>query len=53
MSRIAENYATLPLGASTEVIAVVVLGLLALAAVAVLWVSRQAAREPIVAGLPV
>jgi ABC-type lipoprotein release transport system permease subunit len=52
MSHIAEGYATLPLGASAEIIEVVVLGLLALAGGAVLWVSRQAAREPITAGLP-
>lgn len=52
MSRIAESYAALPLAASAEAIAVAVLGLLLLGAIAVLWVARQADREPIAAGLP-
>jgi ABC-type lipoprotein release transport system permease subunit len=52
MTRIAAGYATLPLGASEQIIAAVALGLLTLAAIAVIWVSRQAVREPIVTGLP-
>jgi len=52
MTSIAAGYATLPLGASEQIVAAVVLGLLTLAALAVIWVSGQAAREPIVAGLP-
>jgi hypothetical protein len=52
MSSIAAGYVTLPLGAGAQIIAAVAVGLLALAAVAVMWVSRQAGREPIVTGLP-
>jgi ABC-type antimicrobial peptide transport system permease subunit len=52
LTRIAAGYVTLALGAGAELAAGVVLGLLALAAAAVCWVSRQAARESIVAGLP-
>jgi len=52
MASIAVNYASLSLGADADVIAVVLLGLVVLAAGAVAWVSRQVAGEPIVSGLP-
>jgi predicted lysophospholipase L1 biosynthesis ABC-type transport system permease subunit len=51
LSRLAENYAELPLRASGTEVGLTVLGLLAAAAVAVLWVARQAARESVVVGL--
>jgi ABC-type lipoprotein release transport system permease subunit len=52
MARIAANYVVLPLGAGLGVIVVVLLGLLALGALAVAWVARQASREPVANGLP-
>ena len=52
LANIAENYATLSLGASVGVVALVLIGLALLAGAAVAWVARQAARESIVAGLP-
>jgi hypothetical protein len=52
MSGIAASYASLSLGAGATLIAAVLAGLVAFAGAAVVWVSRQAAREPIVAGLP-
>ena len=52
LARIAAGYATLALGASLALSAAVVAGLAGLAAAAVLWVGRQASREPIAAGLP-
>jgi ABC-type antimicrobial peptide transport system permease subunit len=51
LSRLAENYATLPLGASWREIGAVLGGLAAAALIAVAWVSRGAAREPVVEGL--
>ncbi len=51
LSRLAANYVTLPLKAGPTEIAVTVAGLLLAAAAAVLWVARQAEREPIVIGL--
>ncbi len=51
MARLAIGYASLELSAGPVQIGVVLLGLAALATGAVLWVARQAAREPIVAAL--
>lgn len=51
MARIAVGYASLELAADPAQIAAVLVGLVALATAAVLWVARQAAREPIVAAL--
>jgi putative ABC transport system permease protein len=51
MAHLAAGYATLALQATTDEIALVLLGLTLLAAAAVAWVSRQAGHEPIVAGL--
>jgi ABC-type antimicrobial peptide transport system permease subunit len=51
LSRLAVNYATLPLGATGAEVLVTVAGLLAAAALAVLWVARQAGRESVIAGL--
>jgi putative ABC transport system permease protein len=51
MSSLAASYATLSLGAGGLEIGIVLAGLVLAAAVAVLWVSRQAAREPVVTGL--
>jgi ABC-type antimicrobial peptide transport system permease subunit len=51
LSRLAVNYASLPLGATGTEILVTVAGLLAAAGVAVIWVARQASRESVVAGL--
>jgi ABC-type antimicrobial peptide transport system permease subunit len=51
VSRLAENYANLPLHASLLEIAVVVAGLLVAGGLAVLWVARQAVRESVVVGL--
>ncbi len=51
LSRLAANYATLPLDATaTEVIATLA-GLGVAGAIAVLWVSARTGREPVVAGL--
>jgi hypothetical protein len=52
MARIAANYVSLPLAAGAGVIGVVLIGLVVLAALAVLWVAHQSTREPIAAGLP-
>jgi hypothetical protein len=51
MSRLAASYASLSLGATPGQILGVLAGLILAGAVAVLWVSRQAGREPVVAGL--
>jgi ABC-type antimicrobial peptide transport system permease subunit len=51
MSRLAASYASLSLGATPAQILGVVAGLIIAGAVAVLWVSRQAGRESVVAGL--
>ncbi|HWE13431.1 MAG TPA: hypothetical protein VG365_07970, partial [Solirubrobacteraceae bacterium] len=51
LSRLAVNYASLPLTATGPEVLVTVLGLLAAAALAVVWVARQAGRESVVAGL--
>ncbi len=51
LSRLAANYVTLPLRAGVAEIAITIAGLLLAAAIAVLWVARQAGREPIVTGL--
>jgi ABC-type lipoprotein release transport system permease subunit len=51
LSRLAANYVSLPLRATLAEVAITVAGLLLAAAIAVLWVARQAEREPIVAGL--
>jgi len=51
MAHIAASYATLALGAGAGEIALVLIGLALVAGAAVWSVSRQAAREPIVAGL--
>ena len=51
LSRLAANYATLPLQATAPEIAVTAAGLLGAAVVAVLWVGRQASRESVLSGL--
>jgi ABC-type antimicrobial peptide transport system permease subunit len=51
LSRLAENYATLPISASAAEIAAVLAGVALAGAVAVLWVARQVTRETVVAGL--
>jgi ABC-type lipoprotein release transport system permease subunit len=51
LGSLAANYASLPLHTTALEVAVTVAGLLAAAAVAVAWVSRQASRESVVAGL--
>jgi ABC-type antimicrobial peptide transport system permease subunit len=51
LSHLAANYATLPLRAGPTEIALTAVGLLLAGAVAVAWVTRQAAREPVLAGL--
>jgi putative ABC transport system permease protein len=50
-ARLAAGYASLPLGAGVPQVALVVLGLAALAAGAAAWMTRAAIREPVVAGL--
>ncbi len=50
-ARLAVGYASLELGAGAGELSAVLLGLALLAVVAVLWVARQATREPIVAAL--
>ena len=50
-ARLAVGYASLELGASAGELAAVLPGLALLALAAVLWVARQATREPIVAAL--
>jgi ABC-type antimicrobial peptide transport system permease subunit len=51
MARLAIGYASLELAAGVGEVAIVLSGLLLLGAAAVLWVARQATREPIVAAL--
>ena len=51
LSRLAENYATLPLDAGVPQIIVVLAGLTAAAGAAVAYVSSRAARESVVEGL--
>jgi hypothetical protein len=51
LSRLAANYATLPISASGAEIAAVLAGVLLAGAAAVLWVARQVTRETVVAGL--
>jgi ABC-type antimicrobial peptide transport system permease subunit len=51
VSRLAASYVTLPLGAGSAEIAIVVSGLFAAALGAAGWVGRSAAREPVVTGL--
>jgi putative ABC transport system permease protein len=51
LSRLAENYAVLTLSATALEIVLTLAGLALAAAVAVVWVGRQAVREPVVAGL--
>ncbi len=51
LSRLAENYATLPLGAGTREILAVLAGLAVAALIAVAWVARAASRESVVEGL--
>jgi putative ABC transport system permease protein len=51
LAQLAASYATLSLGASGGEIAIVMAGLLAAGLVAVAWVTRQATRESVVAGL--
>jgi ABC-type lipoprotein release transport system permease subunit len=51
LSRLAENYAVLTLSATGVEIALTVAGLALAAALAVIWVGRQAVREPVVSGL--
>jgi ABC-type lipoprotein release transport system permease subunit len=51
LTRLAESYATLPLGATLLDVLAVLGGLALASALAVAWVARQAVREPVVAGL--
>ena len=51
LSKLAINYATLNLQASSVQIAAVILGLFLAGAVAVWWVSRGAMRESVITGL--
>jgi ABC-type antimicrobial peptide transport system permease subunit len=51
LSRLAASYAALPLSTGAGEIGAVLAGVAAAGAVAVLWVTRQATREPVVAGL--
>jgi hypothetical protein len=51
LSRLAAAYVTLPLQVTDAQIALTAAGLLLAGAIAVLWVARQAEREPIVTGL--
>jgi hypothetical protein len=51
LSSLAASYATLPLAASVEQIAATLAGLGLVGGVAVVWVARQAARQPVLAGL--
>ena len=50
LSRLAQNYAVLTLNPTTVEVVLTVAGLALAAAVAVVWVGRQAVREPVVAG---
>jgi hypothetical protein len=51
VARLAANYATLQLGAGPGQVAAVLAGLLVAGVLAVLWVTRLATRETVVAGL--
>jgi ABC-type antimicrobial peptide transport system permease subunit len=51
LSRLAENYATLPLSAGPREILAVLAGLALAALIAVAWVARGASRESVVEGL--
>jgi hypothetical protein len=51
LARLAAGYATLPLGLSVAEAVATVAGVLAAGTVAVVWVARQAGREPVVRGL--
>ena len=51
LSNLAASYATLPLAPTALDIAIVVIGLLAASAIAVLWVARRATSESVVSGL--
>ncbi|MGI8507495.1 MAG: FtsX-like permease family protein, partial [Solirubrobacteraceae bacterium] len=51
LANLAVSYATLPLAAGYAQMGAVVAGLLLAGGVAVAWVTRQAVREPVVAGL--
>jgi ABC-type antimicrobial peptide transport system permease subunit len=51
LAGLAASYAVLPLAATTEEVLATVTGLLVAAILAVTWVSRQAGRESVVAGL--
>ena len=51
LSHLAENYATLPLGAGAREILAVLAGLALAALIAVGWVARAASRESVVEGL--
>ncbi|MGO9976661.1 MAG: ABC transporter permease [Solirubrobacteraceae bacterium] len=51
LSRLAENYATLPLAAGARQMLIVLAGLALAALVAVSWVARGAVRERVVEGL--
>jgi ABC-type lipoprotein release transport system permease subunit len=51
LSRLAENYANLPLNATLLEVVATLAGLAVAAAFAVFWVARQAVRESVVAGL--
>jgi ABC-type lipoprotein release transport system permease subunit len=51
VGRLAGDYVSVPLGAGSADVALVVAGFIALAAVAAGWSGRRSMREPIVAGL--
>jgi len=51
LSRLAENYAALPLDATTAEVLATVAGLVLAGALATVWVARQASRESVVTGL--
>ena len=51
LSRLAENYATLPLDATLLDVLATLVGLGVAAGVAIAWVARQSLRESVVAGL--
>ncbi len=51
VARLAAGFAALPLAPAAGHVAIVVLGLLALAAAATALVARAVMREPVVAGL--
>ena len=51
LSGLATNYASLPLRATALEVGLMVGGLLVAAAIAVLWVARQAGRESVLSGL--